>query len=138
MVSTDCFYSSFLLSVVDGPAFPPGFLVGVAFLHPLLDLVASIATSNGTADRGQLLAVTAADLITKSAADHCTHHRSRNLVGILGLPRERDDFITAFLATNVRRLAVHCAVSGHCGNCRDRQGTHDAANKKLLVHSEIT
>jgi len=60
MVSTVCFYSRFLLSVVDGPALPLSFLVRVLFLHVFLDLVASIATSDSTADRGQLLAVTAA------------------------------------------------------------------------------
>ena len=53
-----------------------------AFLHALLNAVASVATRRRPSYRGELLAVTSADLVSNDDAQNGADHRSGDPMGI--------------------------------------------------------
>src|SRR5690606_18736121 len=57
--------------------------IGVTLLHALLDLVAGVAAADRTSHSGDLLAVTAAHLVTEQATGQGADHSTGDLVLIL-------------------------------------------------------
>src|SRR5690242_21819170 len=68
---------------------------GVGVLAALLDLLARVATTDRTGDRGERLALATTNLITQHAADDGADGRTGNLVLILGRRGGVDHLVVA-------------------------------------------
>src|SRR6185437_3953221 len=124
--------------------------VRVALLRFLLDLVAGIAATGRTGDRGERLAAAAADLMTQEATHHGAYSGTEQAVFILDRLGPRDGLVVAFLpgdldrasqclgAEDFRRMRhrVH-VIAGHRTTRDDDRGSRQRTSHKGNFHRSL-
>ncbi|RWW59771.1 hypothetical protein BHE74_00033278, partial [Ensete ventricosum] len=125
--------------------------IGIAVLHTFLNLITRVTTTDRTRYSGELLAITATDLVAQQATGQCTDHGADDLMLILHrlLPGYGDvlaDLARGFdLGFNrlhrqhlrILRAAFNQAVGGNSAPGSHTDSTQYRTNQQRLVHVNL-